>query len=178
MPPIPTPTSTPHECFEAAAERNFHLRVILMMLSDCAENEKGSPNDMKPNERRDPGGSGLFAFAPSKVFVNRFLFWSCIFLVSTACNPFEIIFHFSICYGFSSGSYGLVGGLSGLSFVLICLVRLINDVCAAKQTRQLSAREYNRHPVTFERGVELILSGASPSLPPRWGCFIMQRLNS
>lgn len=41
----------PTQSFEAAAKRNFHLRVILMMLSDCAENE----NETKtiPNETRE-----------------------------------------------------------------------------------------------------------------------------
>lgn len=36
---MPTTATTPDELFEAAVKHNFHLRVILMMLSDCAENE-------------------------------------------------------------------------------------------------------------------------------------------
>lgn len=37
--PTTATATTPDELFEAAAKHNFHLRVILMMLSDCAENE-------------------------------------------------------------------------------------------------------------------------------------------
>lgn len=80
--------SARRERFEAAAEHNFHLRVILMMLSDCAESENENETKTQPRHPTQARPQmrvrvSQFLHLPPKVLVNRFFYSLC-----TACSGF------------------------------------------------------------------------------------------